>query len=220
MANLPDICVTLKILSSEYQPYACGKILSRPWSRPNLPISGWALVNLPISWIQNYWIWNGSNTKCWGQDLRLLICDTFALSAILDLPSCLITLEYQGNRQRFDDCNLSIDQRTRMISIVPAFKRPTLLTEKHHCLVHRIKDKPISPYRLPSLDTDTLDFIAPIIFEQVTIVGIKLMFSHCECPPVQRHDVVWLIIWSQVTIVVWQIRSQTQDFFGEPSNGL
>jgi hypothetical protein len=30
MANLPDIRVTLKILSSEYQPYACGKISRKP----------------------------------------------------------------------------------------------------------------------------------------------------------------------------------------------
>jgi hypothetical protein len=30
MANLPDIRVTLKILSSEYQPYACGKIFRVP----------------------------------------------------------------------------------------------------------------------------------------------------------------------------------------------
>jgi len=30
MANLPDICVLLKILSSEYQPYACGKIFRTP----------------------------------------------------------------------------------------------------------------------------------------------------------------------------------------------
>ena len=29
MANLPDICVARKILSSEYQPYACGKNFSR-----------------------------------------------------------------------------------------------------------------------------------------------------------------------------------------------
>jgi len=27
---LPDICVMLKILSSEYQPYACGKIFRTP----------------------------------------------------------------------------------------------------------------------------------------------------------------------------------------------
>jgi len=43
MANLPDICVLLKILSSEYQLYACGKIFRMPWSIPNLPISGWTL---------------------------------------------------------------------------------------------------------------------------------------------------------------------------------
>jgi len=30
MANLPDICVLLKILSSEYQLYACGKIFRTP----------------------------------------------------------------------------------------------------------------------------------------------------------------------------------------------
>jgi hypothetical protein len=30
MANLPDICVVRKILSSEYQPYACGKIFRTP----------------------------------------------------------------------------------------------------------------------------------------------------------------------------------------------
>jgi len=29
MANLPDICVLLKILSLEYQLYACGKIFAR-----------------------------------------------------------------------------------------------------------------------------------------------------------------------------------------------
>jgi len=43
MANLPDICVPLKILSSEYRRYACGKIFRTPWSRPNMPISGWTL---------------------------------------------------------------------------------------------------------------------------------------------------------------------------------
>jgi hypothetical protein len=41
MANLPDIFVARKILSSEYQPYACGKIFRAPRSRPNLPISVW-----------------------------------------------------------------------------------------------------------------------------------------------------------------------------------
>jgi len=30
MANLPDICVALKILSSEYSQYACGKIFHAP----------------------------------------------------------------------------------------------------------------------------------------------------------------------------------------------
>jgi hypothetical protein len=30
MADLPDIRVALKILSSEYQPYACGKIFRAP----------------------------------------------------------------------------------------------------------------------------------------------------------------------------------------------
>jgi hypothetical protein len=30
MANFPDICVNRKILSSEYQPYACGKIFRKP----------------------------------------------------------------------------------------------------------------------------------------------------------------------------------------------
>jgi hypothetical protein len=30
MANLPDIGVARKILSSEYQPYACGKIFRAP----------------------------------------------------------------------------------------------------------------------------------------------------------------------------------------------
>ncbi|BBO78760.1 hypothetical protein DSCW_61770 [Desulfosarcina widdelii] len=40
MANLPDIFVARKILSSEYQPYACGKISRAPRSRPNFPISG------------------------------------------------------------------------------------------------------------------------------------------------------------------------------------
>ena len=30
MANSPDICVMLKILSSEYQLYACGKIFRMP----------------------------------------------------------------------------------------------------------------------------------------------------------------------------------------------
>jgi rubrerythrin len=53
MANLPDIFVMRKSLSSEYQPYApqghflrgaCGKIFRTPQSRPNFPISGWALV--------------------------------------------------------------------------------------------------------------------------------------------------------------------------------
>ncbi|WP_218188137.1 hypothetical protein, partial [Desulfosarcina cetonica] len=45
MANLPDILVP-RILSSEYQPYACGKIFRAPRSRPNFPISGWALSNV------------------------------------------------------------------------------------------------------------------------------------------------------------------------------
>jgi hypothetical protein len=53
MAILPDIFVARKILSSKYQPYApqgyflrgvCGKIFHAPRSRPNFPISGWALV--------------------------------------------------------------------------------------------------------------------------------------------------------------------------------
>ncbi len=47
MADLPniwfDIWVMRKILSLEYQPHVCGKIFRMPWSRPNLPISGWAL---------------------------------------------------------------------------------------------------------------------------------------------------------------------------------
>jgi hypothetical protein len=30
MANSPDIRVAFKILSSEYQPYACGKIFRAP----------------------------------------------------------------------------------------------------------------------------------------------------------------------------------------------
>jgi hypothetical protein len=30
MANLPAICVVRKILSSEYQPFACGKIFRVP----------------------------------------------------------------------------------------------------------------------------------------------------------------------------------------------
>jgi hypothetical protein len=30
MANFPDTGVALKILSSEYQPYACGKIFQAP----------------------------------------------------------------------------------------------------------------------------------------------------------------------------------------------
>ncbi|WP_319521415.1 hypothetical protein [uncultured Desulfosarcina sp.] len=40
MANLPDIFVARKILSSKYQPYVCGKIFRAPRSQPNLPISG------------------------------------------------------------------------------------------------------------------------------------------------------------------------------------
>jgi len=40
MDNLLDICVLLKILSSGYQLYACGKIFRTPWSQPNLPICG------------------------------------------------------------------------------------------------------------------------------------------------------------------------------------
>ncbi|VTR67116.1 hypothetical protein DESC_590031 [Desulfosarcina cetonica] len=46
MANLHDIHVPRKILSSKYQPYACGKIFRAPRSRPNFPISGWALVRI------------------------------------------------------------------------------------------------------------------------------------------------------------------------------
>jgi len=44
MANLPDIYVLLKIFSSEYRLYACGKIFRTPWSQPNLPICGRTLV--------------------------------------------------------------------------------------------------------------------------------------------------------------------------------
>jgi hypothetical protein len=43
MANSPDIFVARKILSSKYQPYDYGKIFRAPRSRPNFPISGWAL---------------------------------------------------------------------------------------------------------------------------------------------------------------------------------
>jgi len=52
MANLPDIFVSRKILSLEYQPYAlqghflrgaCVKIFRAPWSRPNSPVSERAL---------------------------------------------------------------------------------------------------------------------------------------------------------------------------------
>ena len=43
MANLHDIFVARKILSSKYQPYVCGKIFRAPRSQPNFPISGWAL---------------------------------------------------------------------------------------------------------------------------------------------------------------------------------
>jgi hypothetical protein len=41
MANLPDIFVAQKILSSEYQPYTSGKIFRAPQSRTNLPIFEW-----------------------------------------------------------------------------------------------------------------------------------------------------------------------------------
>ena len=47
MANLPDTCVALKILSSKYQIYACGKIFRAPPSRPNFPVSGWTLSREP-----------------------------------------------------------------------------------------------------------------------------------------------------------------------------
>jgi len=40
MANLPDIFVARKILSSKYQLYVCGKIFRAPRSRPNSPIHG------------------------------------------------------------------------------------------------------------------------------------------------------------------------------------
>jgi len=39
MANLPDICVALKIYASEYQPYACGKIFHAPFY-PAWPLAG------------------------------------------------------------------------------------------------------------------------------------------------------------------------------------
>jgi len=40
MTNLTDICVTFGMLSSKYQPHACGEISHKPRSRLNLPISG------------------------------------------------------------------------------------------------------------------------------------------------------------------------------------
>jgi hypothetical protein len=48
MTHSPDIFVARKILSSKYQPYACGKIFRAPRSRPNFPISGWALDSVSI----------------------------------------------------------------------------------------------------------------------------------------------------------------------------
>jgi len=50
MANSPDIFVARKILSSEYKPYASGKIFRAPRSQPNFPISGWALNNDFTGW--------------------------------------------------------------------------------------------------------------------------------------------------------------------------
>ena len=63
-------------------------------------------------------------------------------------------------------------------SSIPTFICPAPFAKKQHCIVLGFEEKPISAYRLTALYTDTLDFIVPIIFEQVTIFRIKLMFPH------------------------------------------